>query len=197
MGFQCERCGRCCSDPSLYVMITHRDILRFEFFLPEIDLFSFIAFYQVPKKALSIEKRLMSPRIITNRGEVFLGLLKKENHCIFFENKKCQIYECRPQICRSFPYTFQIRKDQLYWGYSTKAKEYCPALKKESKINKIELEQLATEILNETKEFEQLIKIWNHLARMGVIEPTVELLIQFITGKIKLSVEKLEHVKKK
>ena len=47
MGLRCERCSQCCSDPTLIVTITHRDLLRLEFFLPEIDLFKIVAFYQL------------------------------------------------------------------------------------------------------------------------------------------------------
>ncbi|NVM53518.1 MAG: YkgJ family cysteine cluster protein [Candidatus Helarchaeota archaeon] len=195
MGFKCERCGQCCSDPSLIITITHRDILRLEFFLPDTDILNTVTFYQVQDDDPSLEKRLMSPAIITNRGKIFLGLQQKEDKCIFLEDNKCQIYEYRPQICRCFPYTFQVRKDQIYWGYSEKAKEICPAIKKESKIDTAHLENLASEMLKESEEFEQLIRIWNYLAKNNLINPTVQLLLQFITGKIKLSIENLEGIK--
>ena len=196
MVFECQRCGKCCSDPSIFVMVTHRDILRFEFFLPDVDLFKILGFYQVDDNDLSLEKRLMSPKIITNRGEVFLGLLKRDGKCIFLDQKKCQIYDSRPQICHSFPYTFQIRDGEIFWGYTTIAKEYCNGLKSEPEIDKVSLERLANEILKESEEFTQLIQIWNHLAKNNLIEPTPELLLKFITGKVKLSIEKLEELQK-
>ena len=195
MSFKCEQCGRCCSDPSLILTITHRDILRLEFFLPDIDLFKILTFYQAQGDVPSLEKRLMTPAIITDHGKVFLGLQKKEDNCIFLEDNSCQIYESRPLICQSFPYTFQVRGDQIYWGYSTKAKEYCPAIKKEPKKDQNKLEHLASEILKEFEEFEQLIKIWNHLAENKLIDPTTKLLLLFLTGKIKLNVENLKKLK--
>jgi len=178
-------------------MVTHRDILRFEFMLPDIDLFKILAFYQIPKGEETLEKRLMSPKIITNRGAVFLGLKKKRGNCIFLEEKNCQIYDVRPQICRAFPYTFQIRGEEIYWGYSIKAKEYCLGLDTDSKIEKKCLKQLAIEILKESREFEQLIKIWNYLAQNHLIEPDPKLLLQFITGKIRVSVKNIENLLKK
>ena len=195
MSFKCEQCGRCCSDPSLIVTVTHRDILRFEFFLQDIDLFKILTFYQVQGDVPPLEKRLMTPAIITDHGKVFLGLQKKPEKCVFLENTSCQIYECRPLICQSFPYTFQVRGDQIYWGYSIKAKEYCPAIKKEPKKNSTQLEHLASEIFKESEEFEQLIKIWNHLAENNLINPTTKLLLLFLTGKIKLNVENLKKLK--
>ncbi len=196
MGFKCRQCARCCSDPSIYVMVNHRDILRFEFMLPDLDLFKILAFYQVQDKDSALEKKLMSPKILTNRGQTFLGLQKKDGKCIFLQGQSCQIYEFRPQICRSFPYTFQIRSGEIYWGYSVKAKEYCPGLEIESNVDKSYLEDLAKEILSDSREFEKLIEIWNYLAQNKLIEPTPQLLLQFITGKIKLSIESLENLQK-
>ena len=177
-------------------MVTHRDILRLEFFLPDLDLFKVLGFYQIPDNDKALEKKLMSPKIITNRGDILLGFQKKDGKCVFLEDNACQIYESRPLICRSFPYTFQTRGDQIFWGYTTKAKEYCPAIQKETEVDKESLETLASNILEESKEFEQLIGIWNYLARNNLIDPTPELLLQFITGKIKLSIENLEEKQK-
>lgn len=177
-------------------MVTHRDILRLEYYLPDIHIFKVLGFYQVQNNDITLEKRLMSPSIITNHGRIFLGLQKKEGKCIFLENGGCQIYESRPLICQSFPYTFQVRGEELYWGYSIKAKEYCPAIKKQSKQNNDDLEYLASEILDESEEFKKLIKIWNHLTINEKIDPSPELLVQFITGKIKLSINNIEGIKR-
>ena len=195
MGLKCERCCQCCSDPTLIVTVTHRDLLRLEFFLPEIDLFKIVAFYQLKNDDKMLEKRLMSPAIITDRGKVFLGLQTSNEKCIFLNDKTCQIYDCRPQTCRSFPYTFQIREDQIYWGYSLKAKEYCPAIKEKSQINTTDLEELASQILKESEEFKQLVLIWNHLAQNNLINPTPQLLLAFLMGKIKLTIENIEEIK--
>jgi len=193
--FKCTLCGQCCSDPSLIVTITHRDLLRFEFFSPTSDLFKIVGFYQTPNADSSLEEKLMTPAIITNRGKIFLGLQRINDRCIFLEGKLCQIYDARPLICNSFPYTFQVRANQIYWGYSLKAKEYCPAIKGESKINKKHLEHLASIILKEFEEFRQLIQIWNTLAQNNVIDPSPQTLLSFLTGKIKLSIENLENMK--
>jgi Fe-S-cluster containining protein len=190
--FKCERCSQCCSDPALIVTVTHRDILRFEFFLSDIDLFKILAFYQIHDEDKTLEKKLMSPAILTNRGKIILGLQKKDNKCIFLQKNQCQIYDSRPQICHSFPYTFQIRDSQLYWGYSQKAKEYCPAVKKNPQINPEELEDRALEMHKESEEFKQLVYVWNNLAEKKLIDPTPNLLLQFLTGKIKFSIENLE-----
>lgn len=194
MDFKCQRCGHCCTDPSIIVTLTHRDLLRLEFFQPNLDLFKVITFFQIQGNDKSLEERLMSPSIITNRGQAFLGLQKKDGSCIFLEDNSCQIYESRPYICHCFPYTFQIRGDHIYWGYSLKAKQYCPAIQKENEINTSALEELASRILEESREFEQLIHIWNHLAEHELIDPTPHLLLQFITGKIKLNLENLESL---
>ncbi len=172
-------------------MITHRDILRFELLLPDVDLYKIIAFYQVDEDDDKLEKRLMSPKIFLKQGEIFLGLQKIDGKCVFLEENNCKIYDFRPPICRSFPYTFQIRGDELFWGYTGKGKDYCPGIN-ESKTEKKELEQLASFMLEESKEFQQLITIWNHLAKNKLVDPTPELFLQFITGKIKLSLEQFK-----
>ena len=195
MSFKCQRCGRCCSDPTIIVTLTHRDLLRFEYLLPDIDLFKVLAFYQTQNDEISLEEKLMSPAIITNRGKIFLGLQKKADKCIFFENMECQVYECRPLICHCFPYTFKLRNDEIYWGYTKRAEEYCPAIKNNPNFDEAELESLAIEMNKESEEFKQLILIWNHLAQNGLIDPTPQLLVQFLTGKIKLTLEKMETLK--
>lgn len=195
MDFRCRRCGQCCSDASLIVTITHRDLLRFEFFSPILDLFKIVSFYQGDNDDRSLEEKLMTPAIITNRGKIFLGLQRKNDRCIFLEEKLCQIYDARPLICHSFPYTFQVRDNLIYWGYSIKAKEFCPAIKDKSKINKNHLEHLASVILKEFEEFKQLIQIWNTLAQKDLISPTPQTLLSFLTGKIKLTVENLGNMK--
>jgi len=195
LNFKCTRCGQCCSDPSLIVTITHRDLLRFEFFSPTFDLFKIVSFYQVRDADSSLEEKLMTPAIITNHGKTFLGLQRIDDRCIFLENKLCQIYDARPLICHSFPYTFQVRGDQIYWGYALKAKEYCPAIKGKSKIDKTHLEHLASIILKEFEEFRQLIQIWNTLAQNNLIDPSPQTLLSFLTGKIKLAVENLGNMK--
>lgn len=175
--------------------MTHRDLLRFKFFLQDPILFNVLTFYNTQGDDKTLEKRLMSPAIILNSGKIFLGLQKKEGKCIFLESDACQIHECRPQICRAFPYTFKIRENQIYWGYSFKAKEYCPVVQKETNTDTEFLEALAKNILSESEEFEQLIQIWNYLALNNSINPTPQLLLQFITGKIKLTIENLDHIK--
>jgi len=193
--FICRHCGQCCSDPSLIVTITHRDLLRLEFFSPEIDFFKVIAFYQSEEDEISLEKKLMTPAINTNRGKIFLGLQKINANCIFLEKNSCLIYDVRPLICQSFPYTFQVRANQIYWGYSLKAKEYCPAIKGESKINKKKLEYLASNILKETEEFRQMIQVWNSLTQNNLIDSTPQVLLSFLTGKIRLTIENFENIK--
>lgn len=148
-----------------------------------------MTFYQTHGDDKSLEERLMSPAIITDRGKVFLGLQKKDGKCIFLEDNKCQIYESRPQICRCFPYTFQIRGDHIYWGYSLKAKEYCPTLLEADEINTATLEELASQILKESEEFKKLIYVWNNLAQKNLVEPTPHMLLLFITGKLQLNLE--------
>ncbi len=194
MTFKCERCCKCCSDPTIIVTVNHRDILRLEFFLPDIDLFKFLAFYQTQENDPSLEKKLMSPAIITNRGKTFLGLQRKGDNCIFLHADTCQIYDCRPHICRCFPYTFQVRKDLIYWSYSSKAKEICPTIKPDSTPNNTELEELAHIMIKETDEFKQLINIWNNLAQNNLIDPTPQLLLLFLTGKIKLTIENIKKI---
>lgn len=135
---------------------------------------------------------MMSPAINTTGGWVILGLQKKEANCIFLEGISCQIHEFRPLTCRAFPYTFKIRDQDIYWGYSPKAKEYCPGIKKKPPPNKPEIETIAQLILDEMDEFRQLIQVWNHLAQQKIITPTPELLLDFITGKISLTIESTE-----
>ncbi|MHA1265626.1 MAG: YkgJ family cysteine cluster protein [Candidatus Helarchaeota archaeon] len=193
MGFKCQQCGLCCADPSLIVTLTHRDLLRFEFFLPDIDLLQIVSFYQPSNDTKIIEKRLMSPAFLTTRGKAFLGLQQRNQKCIFLEKTTCQIYEFRPMVCRAFPYTFQIRGEDIFWGYAEKALEYCPSIQKRSKIDQTELIKLSSLILAESQEFRKLVEIWNYFATNQLIEPTPQQFLRFIMGKIQLTVESFKR----
>jgi len=47
--------------------------------------------------------------------------------CIFFKNRKCSIYEARPEQCRTFPYWPELKASYENWK---EIEKYCEGAKK-------------------------------------------------------------------
>jgi Fe-S-cluster containining protein len=113
MRFQCTRCGKCCSDPKTFVNLTYLDILRIKKGLKADiqELLKYVGFYTFENQNMQelMEHMVYSP-VETEKGLAFIGILRKDNgRCIFLnEDNTCSIYEWRPRICQTFPFTFNI-----------------------------------------------------------------------------------------
>ncbi|MBN1215698.1 MAG: YkgJ family cysteine cluster protein [Candidatus Lokiarchaeota archaeon] len=169
--FECENCGRCCIDKETIVNITFFDIKRIysKLKLTIDELIHILGFYifDKPLSQDTLLKMVISP-IITEKGFAFLGLRKLENnYCFFFdkEEKKCRIYEIRPDICRIFPFSFEYKdKDVINIIYSKKAKQYCIGINNDAPtINKNKLKALALEFSKILKKNEEIISDWNNI----------------------------------
>ena len=107
---ECEACGgHCCSGQSGYIYVDEVEIKKLVDFLG-VDIQYFYKKY-----------------LIKNGYKFSLIEIQKEDHfnCVFFneETKKCQVYDVRPNQCKTFP----------FWDYfKTNIKELqkeCPAIK--------------------------------------------------------------------
>lgn len=197
MRFKCILCGRCCSDPKTLINVTFRDILRIKKFLNiQIqDILKYIGFYTFKDEKIEkyLEKMLYTP-VITENGQAFIALLKKENgDCIFLDhNKKCSIYEHRPKICQCFPFTFDLKEKsginaELDITYTFKGIEFCPGISKKAPIiKKKKYLELITETLLEMEADTQIINNWNNLVQ--------DKKIQFSAAKYIVNLAKFEDI---
>ncbi len=118
--FHCQKTGKCCQTPSLFIPVTHRDLV---YLYRELDeefdqLIDFLAFYSIstqPARNLHAYKKIVVPPISTSRGLGFLAVKKhaETQACVFLlKNNRCSIYDSRPLSCLLYPITF-VRMDML------------------------------------------------------------------------------------
>jgi uncharacterized protein len=106
--FKCQKCGKCCSGEigAGFVWVSKEDIENIASFLK-------MSFDDFMKKYTRI-----------CFGKV--SLIEKPNFdCIFYENKKCKIYNSRPIQCATYPWWPNILKDEKSLN---SIKEDCPGL---------------------------------------------------------------------
>ncbi|MHA2036320.1 MAG: YkgJ family cysteine cluster protein [Promethearchaeota archaeon] len=189
--FICTRCGNCCTDKDTLVNVTYLDILRMKTAL-KLDLkevLNIIGFYVFDKKLTNkaLEKMVISP-IETERGLAFPALLKnKLGECYFYDKKKmkCLIYDIRPKLCRTFPFSFNSMgnkvKENIRIIYTDKAKSYCPGINSDSPIIEHDFWiQIGFETLKEIEKNSQYNEKWNKRIKSGKISPNVKNYIQTI-----------------
>ncbi|MBN2157576.1 MAG: YkgJ family cysteine cluster protein [Candidatus Lokiarchaeota archaeon] len=179
--FTCTKCGKCCKDPNTFINVTYHDILRLRkgLKLSLEEILEVIGFYTFSK--VNIEKfmsQMVYAPIQTEQGLAFIGLLKKQDsRCTFLgEDDTCTIYEHRPAICRTFPFTFLMSEDGKKItnkiGYTKKGIDYCPGIKKTAPIVKkkkigIKLTTSLAEIASDAK----MVESWNKMVENKQIQP--------------------------
>src|SRR5659263_698643 len=93
MGFNCKKCAQCCmsdfgdntvivSPSKIRKMCERSGLKRDDFVIP-----------------MPSDDRDQDGNIHT-----FEWILKKNGDCIFLNEKMCEIYECRPFICKTYPF---------------------------------------------------------------------------------------------
>ncbi|MHA1728047.1 MAG: YkgJ family cysteine cluster protein [Promethearchaeota archaeon] len=200
--FKCQKCGKCCSDAKTFINLTYKDILRLKNGLNSSveDLLHLIGFYTFNEENIEeyMKDYMVFSPIITEKGNAFIGILKREDsRCVFLnEDKKCAIYSFRPMICRTFPFTYDIVKEnekkfEIKLIYAKKGLDYCPGISKKSPLVKTKKKlKIITEFLAEIKSDRKMIESWNKLVNNGEITAVASKYIQSIVkmdAKIKKS----------
>jgi uncharacterized protein len=191
--FKCIQCGKCCSEPNTIVNLTFHDIIRIknEMNLDLRGLLDIVGFYVFPGEPTEEQlKQMIVPPIKTQRGLAFIGLKKEENgKCVYLDSDNhCEIYNTRPNICRTFPFHFHsvpVKKPKpqlkMYMDYATKAMQYCPGIGKPSPVVKpkswLELgDETVKDILAEII----LVRKWNKAVDSDKIQPIAENFLQVV-----------------
>jgi Fe-S-cluster containining protein len=93
IGYKCQQCARCCMED-----YGDNTVSIFPF---EIRLIS-------EKTGLKMEDIAVpapsEDRDAAGNLHTFEWILKKNGNCTFQDNGLCKIYECRPYICRTYPF---------------------------------------------------------------------------------------------
>jgi len=193
--FKCLKCGRCCQDKNTIVNLNYIDIYRMikVLNLNLDELLDIASFYVIKNDVRSniLEKMVISP-IITEKGPAFLALRKNENgECIFHnpKNKKCRIYQIRPDFCRTFPFTFvqtykttnQLDDNDIEVLHAKGGLLFCPGIKgKAPEINIDRLKKLGMEVLQDLIINERIIKRWNDAVKNEKITPSARGYLKYL-----------------
>lgn len=105
----CQRCNNCCTN--FGVCLTIADIARIEKEkkIPATSFIDLVLDYSPRERT--------EPAVILN-NKMYLLVLKhepqkdKDRVCTFFNNNRCSIYENRPYLCRTYPFTLD-KKGEL------------------------------------------------------------------------------------
>ena len=146
---------------------------------------------------------MVTSPIETERGLAFTGLLKNNSgECFFYDkkNSKCLIYNIRPMICRTFPFSFNISNqninktnENIVIIYTEKAKNYCPGINSDSPIIEyVHWGQIGRETLKELEKNLIFNKKWNKRVRNKRILPKVKNYVNTILKTAEKKVSKLK-----
>ncbi len=122
--FGCIQCGNCCAGPEDgYVWINDKEI------------------------GFAAEKLKMNEADFRNKytyaacGEVSLKEDRKTKDCIFLSNKCCDIYQVRPNQCRTWPFWDVNLESPDDWGW---ASTRCPGVNRGKLYSFREIEEIRT-----------------------------------------------------
>ena len=87
--FKCTGCGKCCTGTPGYVWVMEEEMAAMAAVLHiSVDLFKRKYIRSRDNRYALIEKRAPNG----------------DYDCIFLKDKLCQVYQCRPKQCRTFPW---------------------------------------------------------------------------------------------
>lgn len=93
LGFHCNKCAQCCraefGDNTVIVFPSEIRSISEKTGLSRDD-------FVIPTPSEDMDSK--------GNVHTFEWVLKKNGDCIFLENDLCEIYECRPHICRTYPF---------------------------------------------------------------------------------------------
>lgn len=98
--FKCTECGKCCTGASGFVWITEEEM-------------------SAMAHSLNISLELFKRKYTRRRNNRYALIEKKtqnqEFECVFLKDKKCQVYQNRPQQCRTFPWWQENLNTEESW----------------------------------------------------------------------------------
>lgn len=105
IGFECQRCGACCTGEPGIIYVDNDEVLR-------------IAEYLSIRISVFIEKYLYPIREGHSIRE------HDDGRCLFYEDG-CKIYPVRPDQCKTFPFWFENLRSFKKWKQISKE---CPGI---------------------------------------------------------------------
>jgi Fe-S-cluster containining protein len=100
--FKCTRCGKCCFAKEGAVFLSTR------------DLYVFADYFRITVE--EFKERYTRKQ----EGQTALSLAPGENHCVFFKDNQCSVYEARPIQCKAFPAWLHTIESPESWKAAAK-----------------------------------------------------------------------------
>ncbi|MGY8670310.1 MAG: YkgJ family cysteine cluster protein [Candidatus Poseidoniales archaeon] len=113
VSFQCQPdCGRCCDEPGGIVYLAKEDAVRL-----------------AEHHSLGVKEWLERDCHTTLDGRFILDSDAETDICIYLDsNKKCSVYDARPDQCRAYPWWIENLASQRTWS---KTMDECPGIEAE------------------------------------------------------------------
>lgn len=105
--FKCTECGKCCTGAPGYVWVKEEEIAELSTFL----------------KITPAEFKRKYTRSVHGRTALIEKSVSYD--CVFLKDKLCQVYQVRPQQCRTFPWWKQLLQSEKAWK---EASSYCEGI---------------------------------------------------------------------
>jgi Fe-S-cluster containining protein len=168
--FSCNQCGECCKD--MDVPLSHIDIKRLIEANTGLDSEMFITLHPATKENLD------SVLLYGEYHELFLTNKLSDNSCIFLKDNSCSIYEYRPNSCRTWPFSKNIKNKLFIDDVASKLVEIsCD--KDKFKDHKNTYKNIENSI-KDAKEYREITYEWNICVSDSIEKQTLENFINFI-----------------
>lgn len=167
--FSCNQCGECCRE--MDVPLTHFDIARIVDSKTDFDIEMFVTLHP------SSEKSLDAILLYGEYQEMYLSNKLSDNTCLFLKENICSIYQHRPNSCRTWPLSKNI-KNQLEIDNIAQKLVDLACDKKRFKDHK-NISEIINEGIEELKIYRELVKKWNIHVKNNLENQTLEKFYSF------------------
>lgn len=131
--FECQGSGKCCTSHGEFgfVFLTKEDRTRFA-------------------KHLSLSLSDFQKKYCDQTSEIWhLKEIKSQPDCIFLKDKRCSVYEARPNQCRTWPFWPEVMNAK---AWKSEVQSFCPGVGKGKVWSKAEIEAvMGIDLENEKK----------------------------------------------
>lgn len=172
--FSCNQCGDCCKD--MDVPLSHTDIKRLSQANTGYEYEMFITLHSSDKANPD------SVLLYDEYQELYLTNKLSDNSCLFLKNNTCSIYEFRPNSCRTWPFSKNL-KDKLFIDDVASKLVDISCDKKRFKDHDSVRKDIDTGI-EDVKEYRSLVKEWNLIVSENIEKQTLENFIDFLNNKV-------------
>ncbi|MFN8577431.1 MAG: YkgJ family cysteine cluster protein [Candidatus Sericytochromatia bacterium] len=171
--FSCNQCGDCCKD--MDVPLSHIDINRLIQANTGFDSEMFITLVQ--PEEITLDCALL----YGSYQELYLTNKLSDNSCIFLKDNKCSIYEYRPNSCRTWPFSKNLKNKLFIDNVASKLVDTSCSKDRFKAHNQVR--ENINDGINEVKEYREIVKNWNIFVKNNYEIQTLEEFINFFTLK--------------